>query len=234
MRRYFVRTALVTVAVVSLVLALEPQFLCGDTDGSGDLNVADVTYLVAFLFQGGPAPTPWEAADCDLSGEINVADLTYLVSYLFQAGPAPCNLVQGTLVDHTGCKSYVVLRDSITNDQDCIQYLYDGVGALTLKHINAGFNCCPGSLHADFDIGGGLITITESEVYDTVGPCACLCLFDVDYEISGLPPGLYTIRVNGLYVNPGDDPLEFPVDLSGPVDTSYFCVQRDYYPWGEY
>jgi len=92
MRRYFVRVALVTLAVASLVMALEPQFLCGDTDGDGQLNVADVTYLVGFLFLGGPAPTPWEAADCDLSGEINVADLTYLVSYLFQGGlvPLPC------------------------------------------------------------------------------------------------------------------------------------------------
>jgi len=30
----------------------------GDIDGSGSWNVADITYLVAYLFQGGPEPPP--------------------------------------------------------------------------------------------------------------------------------------------------------------------------------
>ena len=230
MRQYFARAALVTLAVASLVMALEPQFLCGDTDSDGQLNVADVTYLVAFLFQGGPAPAPWEAADCDLSGEINVADLTYLVSYLFQAGPPPCNQAQGTLVDYTGCKTHAA-RDSTPSNLDCLQYEYDGAAVLTLKHVNAGFNCCPSALHADFVIDSGLIIITESESFDSLGGCYCLCLFDLDLEIVGLPPGHYTIRVNEMYLQPGDDLLEFPVDLTGPAAASY-CVTRDHYPWG--
>jgi len=63
---------------------------CGDinADGIGP-NIADLTYLVAYLFGGGP-PLPWEdAGDVNASGGINVADLTYLVAYLFTGGSDP-------------------------------------------------------------------------------------------------------------------------------------------------
>jgi len=63
--------------------------LRGDVDGSGALNVSDLTFLVSFLFQGGPAASCADHADVDGSTAINVSDLTFLVSYLFQGGPAP-------------------------------------------------------------------------------------------------------------------------------------------------
>ncbi len=64
--------------------------VCGDVDGSGAIDVGDLTYLVAYLFQGGPPPNPMNCvADMDGSGAIDVGDLTYLVAYLFQGGPAP-------------------------------------------------------------------------------------------------------------------------------------------------
>ncbi len=57
-----------------------------DLDGP---NVGDLTYLVAYLFQGGPAPPCEEEGDVDGTGAIDVSDLTYLVAFLFQGGPAP-------------------------------------------------------------------------------------------------------------------------------------------------
>jgi len=69
----------------------------GNADGiigvGGPIDVADLTYLVAYLFQGGPTPPCPEEGNADgivgPGGPIDVADLTYLVAYLFQAGPAP-------------------------------------------------------------------------------------------------------------------------------------------------
>ena len=66
--------------------------LRGDVDRQGDINVGDVTYLVAYLFQSGPPPPCPEEGDVDGSGSTDVGDLTFLVAYLFQGGgpPLPC------------------------------------------------------------------------------------------------------------------------------------------------
>jgi len=69
-------------------VTIEP--ICGnvDDDGTGP-NVADLIYLVVFLFDGGPPPPVMEAANVDGEGGLNVADLIYLVEYLFFGGPEP-------------------------------------------------------------------------------------------------------------------------------------------------
>lgn len=67
----------------------------GDVDHSGGadpINIADLTYLVDFLFTGGPEPPCPEEGDIDASGgaaPINVADVTYLVHFLFLGGGSP-------------------------------------------------------------------------------------------------------------------------------------------------
>jgi len=52
-----------------------------------------LTFLVAYLFGGGPVPgCPAEGNVNGDGGEaINIADLTHLVAYLFGGGPAPVN-----------------------------------------------------------------------------------------------------------------------------------------------
>ncbi len=60
-----------------------------DGDAGENVNVADLTYLVNYLFAGGSPPPCWEEADLNSDGSVNVADLTYLVDYLFVGGPAP-------------------------------------------------------------------------------------------------------------------------------------------------
>ncbi|MBU8933172.1 MAG: dockerin type I repeat-containing protein [candidate division Zixibacteria bacterium] len=54
-----------------------------------EINIADLTYLVAYLFTGGPPPPCLAEADVNGDGELNIADLTYLVAYLFTGGPPP-------------------------------------------------------------------------------------------------------------------------------------------------
>jgi len=60
-----------------------------DGDPADAVNISDLTYLVATLFQGGPEPPCPAEADVEASGAVNVSDVTYLVSALFQGGPAP-------------------------------------------------------------------------------------------------------------------------------------------------
>ena len=82
-----------TSAADSQTVVAETRLQRGDCDFSGRINVADLTYLVAYLFTQGPAPIPIpEAGDFDCHGEINVVDLTLLVNYLFFGGNGPpCN-----------------------------------------------------------------------------------------------------------------------------------------------
>ncbi len=71
-------------------LASEILVVCGDinADGVGP-NVADLVFLVDYLFRGGPPPPDPQVANIDQYPGVNVADLTYLVAYLFQNGPEP-------------------------------------------------------------------------------------------------------------------------------------------------
>ncbi len=63
--------------------------LCGDLGGDGQVNVADETDLVKYLYQGEPPPSCMQNADVDNYEVVTLSDLVYLAEYLYQGGPAP-------------------------------------------------------------------------------------------------------------------------------------------------
>ena len=88
----------------SLVMAADNATLCydslvsdcctgqrGDIDGDGEMSVADLTYLVAALWQGGSPPSCWEEANVDGTADqrVNIADVTYFVTALWHGGSEP-------------------------------------------------------------------------------------------------------------------------------------------------
>ncbi len=111
---------------------------------------------------------------------------------------------------------------------DCIKWGYTSDKKLHFHHANAGFNCCP-ELDKTIEIHADTIVITEIELS---GDCDCLCLFDLYYTISNLRVGVYHIKVIEPYVEERDEPLEFTIDLRHNNDGD-FCLEREYYPWGE-
>jgi hypothetical protein len=64
--------------------------LCGDVDWDGDVDLADVYYLQAYIFAQGPPPPVLEAAEVNCDGSVDVGDLVYLNNYVQLDGPAPC------------------------------------------------------------------------------------------------------------------------------------------------
>jgi len=64
-------------------------FVCGDANASGTINILDITYIIAFLYQSGPAPNPIESGDADNSGAVNILDITRLIAYLYSGGQPP-------------------------------------------------------------------------------------------------------------------------------------------------
>ncbi|MCJ7457673.1 MAG: hypothetical protein MUP17_01615, partial [candidate division Zixibacteria bacterium] len=62
----------------------------GDVTKNGKLEVADVIYLVNYLFKGGPKPIEFvDQGNVNNDANTNVADVIYIVNYLFKGGPAP-------------------------------------------------------------------------------------------------------------------------------------------------
>jgi hypothetical protein len=62
----------------------------GDVDGSGRINIADVIYLIGYIFQGGAYPVDPYHGDMDCDGSCNIGDAVLLLNYIFTGGPAPC------------------------------------------------------------------------------------------------------------------------------------------------
>lgn len=73
-----------------LLEVIEAPWICGDANSSEAVDVDDVVFLVAYIFTGGPAPSPMEAADVNCSGDVDIDDAVYLVSYIFAGGDIPC------------------------------------------------------------------------------------------------------------------------------------------------
>jgi len=129
------------------------------------------------------------------------------------------------LVSHTDCKASAAAGAAAA--RDCVQYQFNGLGTLNLKHVNAGFNCCPGDLTAEITILDSVISIREME---KEAGCHCLCLYDLTYQVLNLPSGVYTIRFVEPYVPDADPKLEVTVNIATqPIGE--FCVDRSVYPW---
>ena len=64
--------------------------ICGDADGSNNVDISDAVYLISYIFGGGPAPNPLSAGDASCDGAVDISDAVYLIAYIFADGPAPC------------------------------------------------------------------------------------------------------------------------------------------------
>jgi hypothetical protein len=71
------------------VVAAEPTFLRGDSDGDGMVGLSDAVLILEHLFRGGPPSGCLRAADPDASGAVNLSDTVFLLVHLFRGGPPP-------------------------------------------------------------------------------------------------------------------------------------------------
>ena len=201
--------------------------VCGDANSDAIVNVGDVVYIIGYVFKGGPPPEFLCDGDVNGDGALNVGDAVYLVQWIFNGGQPPVCAPGGGLAESGECK---IFGTRAGFDETCVIYDYDGQGLLTLQHINAGFNCCPGDIIVDITINDNIIEIAEME---SQSACDCTCLYDLNIEVHYLNPGDYTIQFDEPYLPPGDEPLVFVLDLNGPASGS-FCLPRSGYPWGGY
>jgi len=75
----------------SVISVVQIHYVCGDADGSGDVDIDDAVYLINYIFASGEPPDPMQAGDVDCSGEVDIDDVVYLIGYIFSSGPEPCD-----------------------------------------------------------------------------------------------------------------------------------------------
>ncbi len=205
-------------------------FVCGDANNDGSFGIGDLVFIVNLIFrpppQSLPPPVP-AAADVNNDGSINVGDAVVMVNFIFHQGISPVCPAYGTYIGDTGCKDQ--MKDVTSSNQECFEFDFTlgNQGSLSIWHVNAGFNCCPGDMNIVITIHNDTITIDETQVE---GLCECLCLFDVEYGIGGLEPGIYSVIFYSPVLIPGDEPLQATIDLTED-NSGTICVERTHYPW---
>ncbi|MCK4224197.1 MAG: S8 family serine peptidase [candidate division Zixibacteria bacterium] len=78
--------------VPDILAAIQYSFyLTGDVNGDEEINLADVVYLINYLYKEGPPPSPLFLGDVNCDDEVDIGDVVYLINYLYQNGPEPCS-----------------------------------------------------------------------------------------------------------------------------------------------
>jgi hypothetical protein len=71
-------------------LTWTPDYLCGDVNSDGLIDLRDLVFLRNYVVFGGPAPQLLLSADVNCSGNIDLSDVVFLKNFYFNSGPAPC------------------------------------------------------------------------------------------------------------------------------------------------
>ncbi len=86
----YVDTIIPTTLTGSVVpVDVQGDYIRGDANGEGIVNLADSIFLINWTFQSGPAPSCLRAADSNGDGTLNIADSIWLINYFFLSGPTP-------------------------------------------------------------------------------------------------------------------------------------------------
>lgn len=68
----------------------EGQYMLGDVNLDGSVNVSDAVYIINYVFVGGQPPQPiLEAGNVNCDPTVNVSDAVYIINYVFVGGSAP-------------------------------------------------------------------------------------------------------------------------------------------------
>ncbi len=66
------------------------EFIRGDYNDSGGVNIADSQAILSYL-SGGAEPSCFDSADANSDNSVDIADATWILNWLFSGGPAPAS-----------------------------------------------------------------------------------------------------------------------------------------------
>jgi bacillopeptidase F len=76
-------------AYAAVQAVLNGLYMAGDANDDRLVDVADIIYLINYLYKNGPVPNHMVAADANADCVVDVSDVIYLINYLYKGGPAP-------------------------------------------------------------------------------------------------------------------------------------------------
>ncbi|MCP4703926.1 MAG: hypothetical protein GY865_04895 [candidate division Zixibacteria bacterium] len=65
------------------------DYICGDIDGTPEINILDIVFLINNVYKSGPDPDPLESADVNHDLIINILDIVYLINYIYKGDSEP-------------------------------------------------------------------------------------------------------------------------------------------------
>lgn len=68
---------------------LVSEYMPGDANSDGIIDLGDVVLLLNYLYKGGQPPDPIGSGDVNCDVNVDLEDVIYLINYLFKNGPAP-------------------------------------------------------------------------------------------------------------------------------------------------
>ena len=80
--------AYVECAELTCSSSFQEQFLRGDSNGDGTVDLSDAVTTLGYLFLGNASILCRDAADADDKGTVEITDAIYLLQHLFVGGPA--------------------------------------------------------------------------------------------------------------------------------------------------
>lgn len=176
----------------------------GDVDGSGRVDNADVDYLVAYLFIGGPAPVPLAAGDADADGGLDIGDTTTLVDHLNNGTPISSSPYPG---------------DTIVTPRDTVEFFVNDPA----KACRAEEKGCRAVGKQNFEANGDLLSMTTTylqdnpDTYDSI-MCGRGALFCEEFTT--------TDNGKAYFRNPGNKVCNYR-DASGNKSAGWYIVGTD-------
>jgi hypothetical protein len=69
---------------------IQTNAMRGDADNDGVVQIADIMYLINYVFYGGNPPIPFlEVGNCNCDDVVDIGDIVYLINYVFYSGEEP-------------------------------------------------------------------------------------------------------------------------------------------------
>jgi len=162
----------ISTAITALAPGLYCVELCRDTGGAEPERIAaEWVEVVDFRFAVGRCTGAAEMPAVPSSSSSSA--LEYL------SGGASIGEISGAPVGDPGGKIFF----EITSD------------TLTVRHEDARFNCCLESLALRLRIQDHVLILIESAILENGQGCRCMCAYDLEATISGIPPGWYPVEV---------------------------------------